>query len=51
MKKALALSAAALAAGTMLAAAAQATALDKSKAERLAVALQLTKDSKAGFDK
>ncbi|MDP4510142.1 phospholipase A2 [Nonomuraea turcica] len=50
MKKALALSAAVLAAGAMLAAPAQATALDKTKAQRLALALTLTKNTKASYN-
>lgn len=50
MKKALALSAAVLAAGAMLAAPAQATALDKTKAQRLAMALTLTKNTKASYN-
>ncbi|MFG3435705.1 phospholipase A2 [Nonomuraea sp. NPDC047897] len=50
MKKALALSAAVLAAGAMLSTPAQATALDKTKAERLAMALTLTKNTKASYN-
>ncbi|MFG6199748.1 phospholipase A2 [Nonomuraea sp. JJY05] len=51
MKKTLAVTVAALAASAVLATPAQATALDKSNAERLMMAVQLTQDSKSSFDK
>ena len=51
MKKTLAVTVAALAASAALAAPAQATALGKSKAEQLAMAVQLTLDSKSSFDR
>ncbi|GAA3546376.1 phospholipase [Nonomuraea rosea] len=51
MKKTLAVTVAVLAMSAALAAPAQATALDKSKAARLAMAVQLTMDSKASFDR
>ncbi|MGN9839208.1 phospholipase A2 [Nonomuraea sp. H19] len=51
MRKTLAITVAALAASAALATPAQATALDKSKAARLAMALQLTQDSQTSFDR